>query len=797
MTSRPRRASRWVALAIGPVLTLVPVQVVSADESVSTMGSTTTSATSAGLYVVTLASRPAGTRPMTRPEQGRRYDRTRLVARMVQDRLLSKQDDLLAEVGDPPVLYRYTTAVNGFAAILDGQQVEQLRAMSRVALVERSVIRRTDSGPSASHGLDSDLGAWAQQGGPARAGRGTVIGVVDTGIWPDNPSFAGLPQQRTGRSPGLPGFHGACPAGAQWGPDDCNDKVVSAQWFVRGFGADRLASSEFLSPRDSTGHGSHAASTAAGEHDVRVTIDEQAFATGSGTAPAARLSVYKACWTAPDPEDDGCTTADTVAAIDQAVADGVDVISYSVSGSSDPADTVGRAFLGAAAAGVFVAASAGNDGPAPGSVVNASPWVTTVAASTHSVRHGAVVLGNGVSLVGGMAGDRPVPSGAVVRAVEAPAPGASVDDARLCEPGSLDASAVEDKVVVCERGRIPRTDKSAAVLMAGGRAMVLVNTGPDTVDADLHSVPTVHLGSQDGQALMRYLRDEGQAATVALGAEASDGAPVPAMASFSGRGPLVPGDLLKPDVAAPGVGSVGAVAPPSSSGRLWDLLSGTSVSTSYVAGLAALLATVHPTWSPSRIKSAMMTTADDLEGTAGPFAEGSGRVDPTSFADPGLVLDSRPSQWRRFADGELAGQDLNLPSVAVSELDGRTSVVRRLTNVARKTETYHAAVTGLSGIDVRVRPALITLRPGESRRVRVQLTATASAPVGEFARGRLTWTGLTHQVRIPVVVQAAGVVARVRAGPGSGRPVDVSSSGPVAAGSAPLHLSAEPLDAVN
>ena len=239
-------------------------------------------------------------------------------------------------------------------------------------LVERSTKQHVDRAPAALRaspavgsssrsllGLDGPGGVWAAHGGPENAGRNVVIGVVDTGIWPDNPSFTGLPQRTPGTAGHLPGFHGACDAAQEWTAEDCNDKVVSARWFVKGFGEENVATAEYLSPRDGTGHGSHVASTAAGDNGVRVEVDGQRFGTTSGMAPAARLAVYKACWTAPDPTQDGCTTADTVAAVDQAVADGVDVLNYSVSGSDRLDDSVERAFLGATAAGVFVATSAG------------------------------------------------------------------------------------------------------------------------------------------------------------------------------------------------------------------------------------------------------------------------------------------------------------------------------------------------------------------------------------------------------------------------------------------------------
>ncbi len=762
MGPRPHRAQRPAALTLGLLLAAGVTGTPSTWAASGGQDAATdpTRSTGPGTYLVTLTGRPAAVNPATRPAPGERFDRTRPEVAELARRLRARQDRVLAAAGDPAVLYRWTTTLNGFAARLDEAQVKQLRRDDRVVLVERSTVHRTASDSAAFLGLLGADGAWGEVGGPARAGKGVVVGVVDTGIWPENPSFAGLPQQSPGTSRALPGFHGACDPADQWKADDCNDKVVSARWFVSGFGRDRLASTEILSARDSTGHGSHDASTAAGERRVDVEIDGQGFGTDSGMAPAARLAVYKACWAAPDPSDDGCATADTVAAVDRAVADGVDVLSYSVAGSADPTDTLSRAFLSAASAGVFVATAAGNrGGPGDSGVGNASPWVTTVGASTHALHQGGVVLGDGSSYVGAMASDRAVPTTGIVLARDAVSDSARPAAAARCDNGSLDAAAVADKIVVCERGQSPRVDKSDAVARAGGVGMVLVNTRADSVEPDIHAVPTVHLDVDAASALVAYVRGAGDLATASLDPNASEDEPLPAIAPFSARGPLPAGGLLKPDLTAPGVAVVGAVAPPSSSGRLWDLRSGTSVSAPHVAGLAAFLRSVHPTWSPARLKSAMMTTADDLEGPAGPFAEGAGQVDPAGFLDPGLVLDTAPAAWRRYLAGELRPQDLNLASVSVGRLVGHTTVVRRLTNVGKRTETYTASVTGLAGIDARIRPRTVTLRPGQTRAVRIRFVATPSAPVSDYARGRLTWTGRTHQARVPVVVRTESVAA--------------------------------------
>jgi len=746
-------------------------------------------ATEPGLYVVTLIEEPAavyagGLRgfPATRAKTGQRFDRTRPAVVSYQERLRDTQDATLERVGNPDVLYRFTTAVNGFAAELDTTQVKELRGTRGVALVEKSSMLKIDTVQTqGSLGL---AGAWARVGGPDEAGKGIVIGVIDSGIWPENPSFAGLPSTSYEKSGQVRGFHGGCATGELWDAEDCNGKVISARYFVRGFGRQDVAKSEYLSPRDGSGHGSHTASIAAGNHDVAVSIEGQDFGEASGMAPAARIAAYKVCWAAPDPDDDGCATADAVAAIDAAVADGVDVINYSVSGANTAdtgptdmvADSVGLAFLNASASGVFVAASAGNSGPVPGAVGHSSPWVTTVGASNHQVHQGSVVLGDGESVyagesfAGAMVSDEDVSSTRVVLAEDVAVPGVSSEEARLCEIGSLDSAGVQDNIVVCDRGEAARVDKSAAVARAGGVGMILANVTPDDVDADFHSVPTVHVDFATGQEIKSYVYDAGDLATARIDPAGISDTAAPQIAEFSSRGPSLAsnGDILKPDVAAPGVGVVAAVAPASNSGRLWDLNSGTSMSSPYVAGLAAYIRGVHPDWSPTRIKSAMMTTADDLGDDTGPFGQGSGQVDPDASLDPGLVFDANITDYLDYLAGQgftysdgspvsknaLPASDLNLPSIAVGNLVGSTTVTRRVTNVSGQTETFIAGIDPITGVTATIKPAkALTLASGESARIAVTFEANTEASPGNYAQGALTLTGLTRQLTVPIVIK--------------------------------------------
>lgn len=814
MTHRPFLATSAAALVAGSVL-------LSGAPSASAAATTTDSARTAapGTYVVTLAAPPAaaytGGRAglaATQPRDGARFDRIRPAVAAYRRTLLGDQDRVLSRIGHPKVVYRYTTALDGFAARLSSRQVDKLRAVPGVVRVERSTKQHVDRVRAGSLvasssrdllGLDGRRGVWAREGGTDRAGRGVVIGVVDSGIWPENPSFSGLAQASPGTAAGLRGFHGACVAGEEWTAETCTDKVVSARWFVNGFGEENVASQEYLSPRDGTGHGSHVASTAAGDYGVRVRIDGQHFGITSGMAPAAHLAVYKACWTAPDPKNDGCTTADTVAAVDRAVADGVDVLNYSVSGGVEQDDSVERAFLGAASAGVFVATSAGNRGGTPGSVTHVAPWVTTVAASTHEEFQGAVRLGNGSSYVGSMVSDRPVRSTGLVLGADVAAAGVPPHAAARCETGSLEAAKADGKIVICDRGGGARVDKSAAVADAGGAGMVLANTRRQSTDADVHAVPTVHLDVARATAVKAYVRRAGNHATASIDPSGRDTVRVPAIADFSGRGPahVAGGDVLKPDLTAPGVSVLGAVAPPSDSGRSWDLASGTSTSAPHIAGLAAFLAGTHPDWSPARIKSAMMTSAYDLEGRHSPFAEGAGHVDPQAFLDPGLVFDSSPSAWQRVAAGRMPARTVNTPSLAIGDLVGRSTVVRRLTNVGDRRELYSARLRGLRGVDIQAFPATVAINPGQTRSVRLRVTARPTAMVDRDVTGWLVWRSDRHRVRIPVSVHPTVVAAPrqvaaradtgrvvVKGRSGNGRTVKLRSTGLVPARTTPVTL---------
>ncbi|MGH3470699.1 MAG: S8 family serine peptidase [Nocardioidaceae bacterium] len=787
-----RRLLMVLAVALALATPVSPAIATSKPPAVPAPGQT-------GLYVVVLNDAPLATYKggvrgysATAPRPGQRFDADRPAVTRYRDYLLSHQAQVLWALGSPQTVYRYTTALDGFAAELDNSQVKQLQSMPHVLNVELSTLHKLDA-TSRTVGASREIADVR-----ARGGHDEVIGVIDSGIWPENPSFAGLPIDRGWLAHSLPGFTGRCEAGEQWTAAACNSKIVAARYFVKGFGVDHLSGAEFTSPRDGSGHGSHTAATAAGNSGVAVEVQGQQFGHVSGMAPSAHLAIYKACWAAPDPSGDGCTTADTLKAVDQAVSDGVNVISYSVSG--EPASytsAMGLAFLNAAASGVFVATSAGDEGPRRGTVDHPSPWVTTVAASQHDLYQGTVRLGDGQTFTGAMVSGRAVHRSRLVLAGRAARHDISTPRAALCYPGSLSAQKVEGAIVVCERGDVARVVKSATVAQAGGVGMVLVNTTQTSTDADFHSVPTVHLDSADGKAVLGYAAKAGVHARASLTPDGAVSTAQPELASFSSRGPSLAGnsDVLKPDLVAPGVGVLAAVAPPSDFGRLWDLYSGTSMSAPYIAGLAAIIKSAHPRWTPAMMQSAMMTTATRLPGVRTPLAQGAGEVNPQGALDPGLVYNAGEHDWLGFLRGQglrlldgkplshvrpLDASDLNLPSIAIGDLIGEQTITRTVTNVSRQAETYVADYSGLHGIAVSVSPGTLSLAPGQSARFRVSFSPTKHARYEHFADGSLIWSGsLGHTVASPITIRpvAAGAPSEVQASGSTGSVTILAEAG--------------------
>jgi subtilisin family serine protease len=762
------------------------------------------------MFIVQMAEEPAlgykggkGGFAATKPQKGSKLDASKPAVMNYVSYLAKRHDDVLAKVGGTQKAYSYTYAFNGFAAELSEEQAANLASQPGVISVVRNELRQLDTATTPNFlGLSGANGFWNRTGAK---GENVVIGVIDGGITPEHLSFSdrvdvnGVPARR-----GIPvyskleGWTGICQRADGFRPTNCNNKLIGARYYLEGYGGAAgvraVLPYEFISPRDYDGHGTHTSSTAGGNANVPITGTSAVYKTISGIAPRARISAYKACWGIGGTPNAGCQTVDTVAAIDQAVADGVDVINYSISGTrTNFRDPVEIAFLNAADAGVFVAASAGNSGPTTSTVAHPSPWITTVAAGTHTRDSvGSVTLGNGATYVGSSLNGTGLPQHPFIDAAAAGLPGADPALVALCYAAVdnagvavLDPAKIAGKIVLCDRGVTARVNKSLAVKEAGGVGMVLTNVTAGSLNADVHAVPSVHVAHTLRDAIKAYAATEGASALLGASSFVENPALGPLTASFSSRGPLVAGggDLLKPDVIAPGQDILAGLAPYDNNGDYFGLLSGTSMSSPHVAGIAALMKELHPSWSPMAIKSALMTSAGDVidGGTPAPntsptliFRQGAGHVQPNAAATPGLVFDSNFADWLGFLCGTqlptsactnagvpvIDASDMNVASIAIGDMTGGQTITRRVTNVTGATATFNATYTGMAGFTVAVSPASLTLAVGETKSFTVKFTRTTGA-VNVYTGGQLTWTDAAAgtKVRVPMVVRPVALAA--------------------------------------
>ena len=736
---------------------------------------------SAGRYIVSFTDEPVASYTgyakgfaRTQPGRGHLLNARSAAAKAWGAHLTARHDAALTRVGATKI-YDYTITNNAVAAQLTAKQATALSKMSGVLALSKDKLSHPDTTESPHFlGLDAPGGLWQQLGGAPTAGAGLVVGVIDTGIWPENPSFAG--------GTGIPvpaSWHGKCVSGEQFDKNlACNDKLVGARYYLDGFGKKHIAKADYQSPRDGAGHGSHTSSTAAGNAGVHIVIDGHSIGTAAGMAPGAKIAMYKVCWDGKDVPD-GCQNSDSVAAINQAVADGVNVLNYSIGGTSESndLDPVAQAFRGAANAGVFVANSAGNSGPGASTLDHPAPWVTTVAAATFRRAFNTVELGNGARYVGASTTDTLPTPHQIVTAASVKLAGAATGDAAKCFAGTLDPAKATGKIVVCDRGVNARIDKGFEVQRAGGAGIVLANVSPNSINGDYHPIPAVHVVQADGDAIKAYIAAQGAAATAKIvplnAAELAAAPQVPEITDFSSRGPSTTtgGDILKPDIAAPGNDVVAATAPPFAHGRLWDFMSGTSMASPHIAGIGALLLARHPSWTPAEIRSAIMTSARDTVSSANdPFAQGAGFVNPNPAADPGLVYPTTPNEWRSYMISQgvqfnppfntlppISGPNLNQASIAVGSLPGNETVTRRVKNVGAARATYNATAS-VPGFDVTVTPSQLVLDPGQEGSFTVTFHRTDAA-FDTWAIGSLTWSDGTHNVRSPITLRPVPVAA--------------------------------------
>jgi subtilisin family serine protease len=627
-------------------------------------------------------------------------------------------------VPDAEVGQSLRTVYGGVAVTVPANQIADVLAIDGVAAVQADELRQplTDSSP-AFIGADT---LYPQLGGTDDAGQGTTIGVIDTGAWPEHPSFADLGNLDPRPGPALECSYGPDPTSGSTDPFECNNKLVGGADFLDTYHATEGDEQFPFTARDDNGHGTHTMSTAAGNVLASAPVLGADHGPVNGIAPGAWVVMYRACGPG------GCFSSDTSAAVGQAVLDGVDVINYSISGGTNPfTDATELAFLDAYAAGVFVSASAGNDGPGAATVNHVSPWVTTVAASTQtrefastvslSADNGDTLELAGTSITGG-AGPAPI-----VMSSAAP-----YNDP-LCQAPAA-AGIFDGVIVACERGVNARVEKGFNVLQGGADGMILFNPTLADTASDNHWLPAVHLA--DGTDFVAFMTGHSGVTGSFTDGQKADGQG-DVMAAFSSRGP---GGLgVKPDITAPGVqilaGNIPIEGDPAlgggPAGEFFQAIQGTSMAAPHVAGSALLMRSLHPDWTPGQIKSALMSTGhqevvkEDLTTPADPFDYGSGRVDLTVAGSVGLTLDETAANMVALGNDAVNAVHLNLPSINAPVMPGTLTTTRTVTNVTDRAQVYRVQVDSPADSRIRVSPSVFAIGSGKSRELRVTITSSA------------------------------------------------------------------------
>ncbi len=757
-------------------------------------------------------------------------------AQSYSSKLEQQQDRLLSShAPGAQKIYSYTWSMNGFAARMTPGQADKLGNRPEVINVWEDEIRPLATNFSAEYLelFDNDTGLRGPLG---LTGEDIVIGFIDSGIYPEHPQLrdtreADRPsacRSSWGRNSLLGrwlcrrydkredvvmyeppvDWNGECETGESFEPTLCNNKLIGARFFVEGAEATgALDDGEIRSARDVDGHGTHTATTAAGNR-------QEAAIYGSfvdrieGIAPRARVAVYKACWLRPGATRASCNTSDLANAIDRAVADGVDIINYSVGSSFlrvvSPDDV---ALAGAAQAGVLAVVAAGNDGPNAGTIGSpaGSPWVITAAASTRDGETSIEAME--VETPGSIAGRYAVreanftPPLTDVDPIEAElvlvdddatdlADGGTGTTSDACEP-LVNDSAINGKIAFIERGGCEFDVKIANAEDAGAIAALVYNVAGAPIvmngSSELVDIPALMIGQADGNLILAEL-DAGERVDIVLdkGLLLREPETGNRLGVFSGRGPAPAPAILKPDVTAPGVNILAGYSPETAnslSGETYGYLSGTSMATPHVSGVAALLLEANPQWTPDVVRSALMTSArqdivlDDNETPAGPFEFGAGHIVPNGAVDPGLAYVVSAEEYDLFACAvestavgqarcdeleaggfSFAPEDLNQPSISVPRLASERTITRRVTNVSDSAQVFQPSVEAPPGTEVDVSPSTLNLAAGDTGSYSVTLRYL-SGPLDLWRFGSITWQNDRYSVRSPIAIRPISLSA--------------------------------------
>ncbi|KAF7141602.1 hypothetical protein RHSIM_Rhsim06G0052500 [Rhododendron simsii] len=613
------------------------------------------------------------------------------------------------------LLYSYDNALDGFSAVLTKDELESLKKLPGFvsSYPDRKVTKDTTH-TTEFLGLSHATGLWPA----SHYGKDVIIGVIDTGVWPESKSFAddgmtAIPSK----------WKGTCEEGQDFNSSLCNLKLIGARYFNKGLlAANPGIKLSMNSARDTEGHGTHTSSTAGGNYVEDASFFGYALGTARGVAPRARVAMYKVLW------DEGGYASDVIAGMEKAVADG----------------------------GVLVSSSAGNEGPELGRLHNGIPWVLTVAAgSIDRWFAGTLTLGNGLAITGWSM----FPASAVV------------DDIPLRYNKTLSScidsrllSQAPSSIIICDN-TWSFFIQSRVLANSRMKAAIFISDDLEIFEFNVFPFPGIVISSKDGRAVIKYVESNGANSTASMSFQqtfvGTKGAP--AVAAYTSRGPApsFPG-ILKPDVMAPGTLVLAAWNPTLVTARIesnlalssdYNIISGTSMACPHASGIAALLKGAHPKWSPAAIRSAMVTTASPNDNTlhpirdigqgfdiATPLAMGAGQVRPNMALDPGLIYDATTQDY------------VNL--ICSMNFTKNQRFERVVTNVGAGAATYKAKVTAPLGSSVMVSPdTLVFQKPNEKKAYSVTIHYNGDKN-GTVTFGSLVWIeeNGAHTVRSPIVV---------------------------------------------
>ncbi|KAL6340416.1 hypothetical protein AAG906_006077 [Vitis piasezkii] len=658
----------------------------------------------------------------------------------------------------------YKRSFNGFAAHLTDKQVERVASMEGVVSIFPNRLLQLHTTRS-----------WDFMGFSETVKRNptvesdTIIGVIDSGIWPELESFSdegfsSIPKK----------WKGVCQGGKNF---TCNKKVIGARAY-------NSIDKNDDSARDTVGHGTHTASTAAGNIVEDVSFFGVASGNARGGVPSARIAVYKVCTAA------GCTILDILSGFDDAISDGVDIITVSL-GSAAGAffldeDPIAIGSFHAMVKGILTLNSAGNNGPSPGSVLSVAPWMVSVAASTTDREIiTKVVLGDG-KIINGHSINTFVLNGTKFPLVDGKKAGLTNNSDCVtyptldCEIDCLVESKTTGNILLC---RGPGLD---VPLKFGARGIIRPDLG-----RSIYPLPASDLEEQEFAMVEAYINSTKKPEADILRSDSIKNVSAPTLASFSGRGPSsLLAEIIKPDISAPGVDILAAFSPVAPITESLDdkrrakysIISGTSMSCPHAAGAAAYVKTFHPDWSPSAIRSALMTTAWPMNATANPAAEfgyGSGHINPAKAINPGLVYEAFKDDYIKMMCGigfdtekvrlisgdntttcttgvtQGAVRDLNYPSMASTADQHKPFNIRfprTVTNVGQANSTYQAKITADPLMKVQVNPNVLSFTSLNEKKTFVVTVSGEALDKQPNVSASLVWTDGTHSVRSPIVI---------------------------------------------